>query len=115
MALINTDKIITDDDLIDFLLDRHKETGNYMFLMAANSVALYRKEVNFLNFCVNRFNGWISVEDRLPEPFVSVLAFRNGKISIDYHEENGWFAYDFEEKRATHWMPLPAPPTEKEN
>lgn len=66
------------------------------------------------NLLTNSYE-WISVEDRLPEPFVNVLAFRNGKISIDYHEENGWFAYDFEEKRATHWMPLPSPPTEKEN
>ena len=53
---------------------------------------------------------WIPVNDRLPEPFVSVLVFRNGKISIDYHEENGWFAYDLNGKRATHWMQIPHPP-----
>ena len=53
---------------------------------------------------------WISVDDRLPEPFESVLVFRDGKISIDYNEENGWFAYDLNGKRVTHWMPIPQPP-----
>ena len=51
---------------------------------------------------------WISVNDRLPNPFESVLVFRDGKISIDYNEGNGWFAYDFNGKRVTHWMPLPS-------
>ena len=54
---------------------------------------------------------WISVDDRLPNPFESVLVFRDGKISIDYNEGNGWFAYDFNGKRVTHWMPLPLAPT----
>ena len=53
---------------------------------------------------------WISVEDRLPKPFESVLVFRDGKISIDYNEGNGWFAYDFNGKRVTHWMQLPEMP-----
>ena len=54
---------------------------------------------------------WISVKERLPKPFESVLVFRDGKISIDYNEGNGWFAYDFNGKRVTHWMPLPLAPT----
>ena len=54
---------------------------------------------------------WISVNDRLPVPFENVLVFRDGKISIDYNEGNGWFAYDFNGKRVTHWMPLPLAPT----
>ena len=54
---------------------------------------------------------WISVDERLPNPFESVLVFRDGKISIDYNEGNGWFAYDFNGKRVTHWMPLPLAPT----
>ena len=53
---------------------------------------------------------WVSVDDRLPKPFESVLVLRDGKISIDYNEENGWFAYDFNGKRVTHWMPLPEKP-----
>lgn len=69
------------------------------------------------NFLADRLitNGvtvqeWVSVDDRLPNPFESVLVFRDGKISIDYNEENGWFAYDLNGKRVTHWMPLPQPP-----
>ena len=53
---------------------------------------------------------WIPVTERLPEPYVDVLVFRNGKIAIDRHEEDGWFAHDFQGRRATHWMPLPEPP-----
>ena len=53
---------------------------------------------------------WVSVEDRLPKPFENVIVFRDGKISIDYNEGNGWFAYDFNGKRVTHWMPIPQPP-----
>ena len=53
---------------------------------------------------------WIPVTERLPEPFVRVLVLRDGQITIDYHEEDGWFAYDFKGKRATHWIPLPKPP-----
>ena len=52
---------------------------------------------------------WVPVEDRLPKPFENVIVFRDGKISIDYNEGNGWFAYDFNGKRVTHWMPLPQP------
>ena len=53
---------------------------------------------------------WISVENRLPKQFENVLVFRDGKISVDYNEENGLFAYDFKGKLVTYWMPLPKPP-----
>ena len=53
---------------------------------------------------------WVPVDDRLPKPFENVIVFRDGKISIDYNEGNGWFAYDFNGKRVTHWMPMPQPP-----
>ena len=53
---------------------------------------------------------WVSVKDRLPNLFENVLVFRDGKISIDYNEENGWFAYDLNGKRVTCWMPLPEKP-----
>lgn len=52
---------------------------------------------------------WISVKDRLPESFKHVLVFRNGDIKIDYYEEFGWFAHDYNGGKATHWMPLPEP------
>lgn len=124
MALIDTDKIITDDDLIDFLLDRHKETGKQMFLTAANSIALYRRDVNFLNFCLGESNKWISVEDRLPEElFTAVLIYCPDKDNIYcayLNARNEWHIFDqgsglWVLERVTHWMPLPVPPTEKES
>ena len=65
--------------------------------------------------------GWISVEDRLPEKFANVLCLCPSKnygsnIVIDYMEsDTGCFARQFKYGEPTHWMPLPAPPTEKEN
>lgn len=64
---------------------------------------------------------WISVEDRLPEKFMNVLCLYPSKnygsnIVVDYMEsDRGYFAYQFKYGEPTHWMPLPAPPTEKEN
>ena len=69
-------------------------------------------ESRLVAFLVNHgvtVQEWVSVEERLPKPFENVIVFRDGKISIDYNEGNGWFAYDFNGKRVTHWMPLPQP------
>lgn len=110
MALIDTDKIITDTDLIDFLLDRHKETGDGMFLAAANSISLYRRDINLLNFCTNQSNTWISVKDRLPTwQDGKVLVFTAYGVSVCERTVNG----RWQGKHAnwiTHWMQLPAPP-----
>lgn len=62
---------------------------------------------------------WISVKDRLPELYSSVLVYTwNGYHRVWWRDEdNDWhsesYAYDPEE--VTHWMSLPTPPTEKEN
>lgn len=57
---------------------------------------------------------WISVKDRLPEPFEEVLVYVNFKdlkfndIKISYRGLCGiWSTYD---KYITHWMPLPDAP-----
>ena len=64
---------------------------------------------------------WISVEERLPEYFVPVLAFR-----IHRHTPDDWYSdfcvfmrteeYGMAERtghyKVTHWMPLPKPPKE---
>lgn len=64
---------------------------------------------------------WISIEDRLPEKFTDVLCLYPSKdygcnIVVDYMEsDRGYFARQFKYGKPTHWMPLPTPPTEKEN
>lgn len=57
-----------------------------------------------------RKQEWITVEDRLPNTYESVLVFRNGRIQKDYRIENGYFNYDYAGNKVTHWMPLPTPP-----
>ena len=61
---------------------------------------------------------WISVKDRLPEPFVSVLVqmpgeepfptVREGFISNDGVWQSAMFRR--EPGEVTHWMPMPQPP-----
>lgn len=63
---------------------------------------------------------WISVEDRLPEPFVSVLVqmpgeqpfptVREGFISSDGVWQSAMFRR--EPGEVTHWQPMPQPPKE---
>lgn len=122
MALIDTDKIITDNDLIDFLLDRYKETGSQMFLSAANSIELYRREVNLLNFCVNESHGWTSMEDDKPKKNGYYFCYHmkskcrdkeDWQINKLYWEDNLWLMHHNTFKTVdyvTHWMPLPEPP-----
>ena len=64
---------------------------------------------------------WISVEDRLPEENVCVLVVVKigDRISVDTDRiyRGVWFSYGKfgykQEGYVTHWMPFPAPPTEK--
>ena len=67
----------------------------------------------------DRFGGWVSVEERLPEK-------KNGRFLITngvYVKDSGWTPYyenlwGFNEAndyfKVTHWRPLPAPPSGKE-
>ena len=57
-------------------------------------------------------NPWISVEDRLPEGPVRVLWYTK---DIDPTSEYRLATGDMRNamNTATHWMPLPSPPTEK--
>ena len=79
-------------------------------------------------------NQWISVEDKLPEPEIPVLAIVNGFDGILTLERRweicnphiecyfpdflywDWIDNDgqYFEDRVTHWMPLPEPPKEQE-
>lgn len=59
---------------------------------------------------------WISVRERLPEPFTPVIVYRRGKSGGPMVEQgcytvNGWWkVYSSRIKSVTHWMPLPSPP-----
>ena len=65
-----------------------------------------------------RVQEWISVDDRLPEPFVSVLVHmpgeepfptvREGFISNDGIWQSAMFRR--EPGEVTHWQPMPQPP-----
>ena len=65
---------------------------------------------------------WISVDDRLPEPFVSVLAFIPSEeplptVHESYIEDHSaWVciltAERYKTGEVTHWMPMPEPPRE---
>ena len=63
---------------------------------------------------------WVSVEDRLPEPFVSVLACIPSEeplptVHESYIADHGaWIciltAERYKTGEVTHWMPIPQPP-----
>lgn len=55
---------------------------------------------------------WISVKDRLPEPFVDVIAFFGGQeMNVDCVDNEGrWYSSYMDRDDPTHWMPLPEKP-----
>ena len=64
---------------------------------------------------------WISVTERLPKEFVSVLVYMPEERPLPtVHEgflarEGVWYAnhFDRDPMEITHWMPLPEPPKEE--
>ncbi len=58
---------------------------------------------------------WISVEARLPDERVEVLAYDGSDIEVaaiyfgTWASDATWFAYHHD---VTHWMPLPSPPVD---
>lgn len=59
-------------------------------------------------------NGWISVDDELPELFKDVLCFCDGDYEIASYDGDEF--YDAEERCVicTHWQYLPQAPTSKD-
>ena len=55
---------------------------------------------------------WIPVTERLPEPFVDVIAFFGwNAIDVDCVDNKGrWYSSYMDREDPTHWMPLPEPP-----
>jgi hypothetical protein len=114
------DKIITDDELINFLLDQHKQTCDPKFMASAHAIARYRHSHEIFSWKLSQY-VWISVKEQLPKKFTHVLCLYPSKghgsnIVVDYMEsDRGYFAEQFRYGEPTHWMPLPTPPIEKEN
>ncbi len=70
-----------------------------------------------------RVDGWVSVEDGLPEPFKPVLIFQTNKsitigrlsvVEFDFGPSMTWKNTYGKIATVTHWMPLPQPPKEGE-
>jgi len=99
------------DELIDRSCTEHNLKTSLLLMEAAEEIG---------NLLAGR-REWISITDRLPEKFTDVLCLYPSKnygslIEVDYMEsDRGYFANQFKYGAPTHWMPLPAPPTEKEN
>lgn len=63
---------------------------------------------------------WISVQDRLPEPYTRCLVYRYDRVTKTHFIDFLWFAgiwrvapdYGVADDTVTHWMPLPEPPKE---
>jgi hypothetical protein len=49
------DKITTDDDLIDFLLDQHKQTCNPHFMAAAHTIERYRRAYEIFSWQLSEY------------------------------------------------------------
>ena len=57
---------------------------------------------------------WISVKDRLPEPFTVVLVYDNDKtVAVAYMTRHKEWVGIVIRNEVTHWMPLPQPPKEE--
>jgi hypothetical protein len=58
---------------------------------------------------------WISVENKLPKPYTSVLSYFDYELVIVYVDDKGCWFKDGEDCGfiyITHWMTLPTPPKE---
>ena len=57
---------------------------------------------------------WVKCSERMPELDVPVLVVNQNGIDLGViYDGDDWFLADAE-REITHWMPLPAPPTEVE-
>src|SRR5688572_8444160 len=69
-------------------------------------------------------DGWVSVEDRLPENGEHVLCWKESMIPKAFYSDTGsygffkdgiWGDVESDDWNVTHWRPLPAPPNSEQN
>lgn len=86
---------------------------------AADAIEELQNQIVDLNKMVPT---WISVEERLPEPFVCVLAHIPGEkpfptVKSAFLEKNGlWYSngFRYNPEEVTHWCEMPEPPEGEE-
>lgn len=100
-------------DGIDGAFKKGVKHGRYLALQEYTRLKEERgKDINV--------HSWISVDERLPEPFHSVLVHMPQEtpcptVHEGYRTNDGcWYSAHFvrEFDEVTHWMPLPEPPKE---
>lgn len=117
------DNVISTDDIITFLSDQYKQTGDINFMVAADNIELYRRDCSLLKFLLNKQNKWINVKDGLPENQQEVIVYRghhSGLMNVYTYIGNNEWEDDYgywgrtNDEGITHWMPLPVPPKTEE-
>lgn len=136
------DKII-DDWCKAYMAQRHQEGKSIdvgSFTLCQQNLSWEQNKCGFRYWFEDgkpnypRYDGWISVKDRLPEPYDFVLVFADNEgtgeprpMSIARWEKGSWgfvnntplmcnqgawmdIEYDMDSDDVTHWMPLPLPP-----
>lgn len=55
---------------------------------------------------------WVSVDERLPEPFETVVVYTGNRILHGFYDSDikRIVLYCYSQTKATHWMPLPPAP-----
>lgn len=110
-------KYINLEELMKFPIRRNhydKEHGNEHFIYGIETVLEYAESLP----AADVVQEWISVDDRLPEAGVAVLArcfyHENWRTLVCFTSKNNvgeWYTYvAWRWVKVTHWMPLPEPP-----
>lgn len=118
------DEYISREAVVRYLKEQsEKELNSSNFGMITSSVLnkAERAISEMPSADVQSVNGWVSVEDRLPEipkpdeGYCCFLVSDGSLIHIAYYTEDGWLFTDSGEMKemfykVTHWMPLPEYP-----
>ena len=100
----------------------HEDYGNGVYGKSSDLKVTTLSQVMFESVgCINVLTSeltlttdWVKCSERMPELDVPVLVYTGNGMDIDhtYDFGDGVSFYDDLYGEFTHWMPLPAPPTE---